>query len=321
VTSEETLNNAIEHLADGISHLKILFVNAYFVETPETEIGSWVLVDTGMPKSGGKILRFADKLFGKTRKPTAIILTHGHLDHAGSALFLAEYWNVPIYAHRLEMPYLTGKSDYPPQDPTVGGPLAFMSRLLSSTGFDLRNRVQQISESGEILEMPGWQIIHTPGHTPGHISLFRKSDKTLLAGDALTTMNSDSWVSVLAERRGFHPPPAPFTSDWQAARRSVEILAELEPYAVGAGHGKPIRGAKTAQQLKELARNFTSPKYGRYINSPAISDESGVVMLPPPVPDPLLRVAVGASLGMAVGIGATALTRRQKPNTIEENQR
>ena len=56
---------------------------------------------------------------GAGAPPEAIVLTHGHFDHAGSALQLAEYWDVPIYAHRLEMPYLTGKADYPPPDPTI----------------------------------------------------------------------------------------------------------------------------------------------------------------------------------------------------------
>ncbi|MGI9035980.1 MAG: MBL fold metallo-hydrolase, partial [Pyrinomonadaceae bacterium] len=98
--------------ATGVRHLKILFVNAYFVDTPENASGSWVLVDAGIPLSESKIKSSAENFYGKNARPSAIVLTHGHFDHAGAALALANYWNVPIYAHHLEMPYLTGKSDF-----------------------------------------------------------------------------------------------------------------------------------------------------------------------------------------------------------------
>ena len=306
--SNKKENASVESAAKGVRRLAIVFVNTYFVDTPD----SWVLVDAGMPLTGWRIKNYAETLYGKGAKPSAIVLTHGHFDHAGSALDLAETWNVPVYANRLEMPYLTGKSDYPPQDPTVGGALAQMSRLFPHGGFDLGNRVKEISENGEIAELPGWKAIHTPGHTAGHISLFRESDKTLLAGDALATMNQDSWVSNFTMEKEFCHPPAPFTTDWQAARRSVEILAELEPEIVAAGHGQPIK-ENTAARLKRFAVNFQTPARGRYVDQPAIADESGVVAVPPPVADPVRNVLIGAT---AVGGGlllAKLLKRNRKP--------
>ena len=303
-------NHSVESVAKDVRHLKIVFVNTYFVDTPEYAPGSWILVDTGIPLTGWRIKSYAEELYGAGVKPTAIVLTHGHFDHAGSALDLAETWNVPVYAHRLEMPYLTGKLDYPPQDPTVGGALAQMSRLFPHGGYDLGNRVRQIGENNRIEELPGWQAIHTPGHTAGHISLFRESDKTLLAGDALATMNQDSWSAMLTEKREFSCPPPPFTTDWQAARKSIETLAELAPEVVAAGHGQPIK-ENTAERLKEFAENFTPPAHGRYVNQPAIADESGVVSVPPPVADPVRNVIIGAS---AIGGGlllAKILKRRK----------
>lgn len=303
--------NEIEKVAEGLSHLKIVFVNAYFVETPENSADSWVLVDTGMPYSGGKIIGFAEKIYGKDAPPSAIILTHGHFDHAGAALALANHWNVPIYAHHLEMPYLTGKSDFAPQDPTVSGAIAQMSRLFPHGGYNFGAHIYPIPGDGEIEEMRGWQIIHTPGHTAGHISLFRAKDKTLLAGDALTTMNADSWISMATEKREFCCPPAPFTPDWTAARRSVEILAELEPTTVAAGHGQPISGAKTAKLLKNFAKNFNAPKHGRYVNQPAIADETGIVSLPPPVADPVRRALIGSAI-IAGGAAAFSLLKKRR---------
>lgn len=303
--------NGLKTVSAGVRHLKIVFVNAYFVDTPENAPGSWVLVDTGIPLSDGRIMRYAEKIYGEGAKPSAIVLTHGHFDHAGAALALAAKWEVPIYAHRLEMPYLAGKSDYPPQDPTVGGALAQMSRLFPHSGYDFGMRVHSIPETGEIEEMPGWNVVHTPGHTAGHISLFRESDRTLLAGDALATMNQDSWISNLTEEKEFCHPPAPFTTDWTAARRSVEILAELKPNFVAAGHGQPFTGAKTAEQLTDFARNFTAPACGRYVNQPAIADENGIVALPPPVPDPVRQILIGGAIVAGGALFISLLKRRR----------
>ena len=309
MTEKQSLQNEIESVAKGIRHLKIIFVNAYFVDTPENGANSWVLVDTGMPYSGGKIKNYAEKLYGANAKPSAIILTHGHFDHAGAALSLAAEWEVPIYAHHLEMPFLNGKSDYPPQDPSVGGALAQMSRFFPHGGYDFGTRVYPINSDNTIDEMRGWRVIHTPGHTAGHVSLFRDSDKTLLAGDALATMNLDSWASNITEKREFCRPPSPFTTDWIAARRSVEKLAELAPKTVAAGHGQPISGANTAELLKEFARNFTAPKHGRYVNQPAITDENGIVALPPPVADPVRQIVIGAG---ALAVGGLLLSKLSK---------
>lgn len=315
---KKSTSDEIEPVAAGVRHLKIIFVNAYFVDTPENSPDSWVLVDTGIPLSGGRIKSFAEKLYGASAKPTAIILTHGHFDHAGAALSLAAEWEVPIYAHHLEMPYLTGKSDYPPQDPTVGGALAQMSRFFPHGGHDFGTRVYPLPLNGEISEMRGWRAVHTPGHTAGHVSLFRESDRTLLAGDALATMNQDSWISNLTEKREFHTPPAPFTTDWQAARHSVEILAGLAPQAVAAGHGLPIKGAETARRLKEFAENFAPPPKGRYVNEPAVADENGIVALPPPVADPIRQIVIGTAIVAAAGLLFTRLKKRRDKKDLAE---
>ena len=304
----QSSNDELSKVATGVFHTKIIFVNSYFVDTPENANGSFVLIDTGLPYSATKIRHAVENRYGAGAKPTAIILTHGHFDHAGSVLELAEQWSAPVYAHRLEMPYLTGKSDYPPQDPTVGGAIAQMSRLFPHGGYDLKNHIHALPKNGEIAEMSGWKYFHTPGHTAGHISLWRESDRVLLAGDALTTMNLDSWISNVTEKREFCSPPKPFTTDWQAARRSVELLAELEPNVVAAGHGRPINDANTAKQLKEFARNFDSPRKGRYVLRPAITDERGVVALPPPVTD-TVKVA---SAVVASGAIVAAIVRRNR---------
>ncbi|HZF07332.1 MAG TPA: MBL fold metallo-hydrolase, partial [Thermoanaerobaculia bacterium] len=197
--------------APGVFRLPVLFVNVFLVREPGQP---GVLVDTGLPGFGGWVRRKVEARLGGP--PAAIVLTHGHFDHAGNAEELADLWKVPVYAHPLELPFLTGRSDYPPHDPTVGGASGLLARGFPHHGFDLRRRVQALPVDGSVPGLPGWSWLHTPGHTAGHVALFRPSDRTLLAGDALATFDMSSAVSLVTQRQEFSLPPAPFTTDWQA---------------------------------------------------------------------------------------------------------
>jgi glyoxylase-like metal-dependent hydrolase (beta-lactamase superfamily II) len=293
--------------ATDVERVATTIVNTYMVGTAER----WFLVDTGVPGAAPLIRMAAAARFGPDSKPAAIVLTHAHFDHAGNADALALEWDVPVLAHPLEMPYLTGHSDYPPIDSTMGGAIATLARAFPRSGRKLRAQLFQLS--GESIPgAPEWRWIHTPGHTPGHVSLFRESDRTLLAGDALATMNMDSWAEQV--RRTPEPcnPPAPLTTDWEAARRSVETLALLRPRAVGAGHGLPIAGDAVADALHVFARTFTPPAQGRYVIAPAQAGPDGVEWVPPPVYDPFPRQAAGTALVVmgALGLAAVATRRR-----------
>ena len=295
-------------VAPGVTRVPIVFVNAYLVDTTQ---GGWVLVDTGLPGSAQYLRQAAEQCYGQGSKPEAIVLTHGHFDHAGSTLELAEAWDVSIYAHPLELPYLTGHSDYPPQDPTVGGAIAMMSRAFPYHGYNFGARVRSLPKDGSVPVLPGWRALHTPGHTSGHVSLWREADRTLLAGDALATMDLDSWAAQLTHKRTLSRPPTPFTLDWGAASRSVSRLAKLEPFTVAAGHGRSLSGPKLATWLRRFAETFSPPRRGRYARLPARADERGVVALPLPVPDPLPGRVAGVVLTAAlVGTAFLFLTKR-----------
>ena len=292
--------------AADVGHLYVAFVNVYFAGARG---GPWVLVDTGLPHAAPLVRRRAAERYG-ARPPEAIVLTHGHFDHAGNALALARAWDVPVYAHPLELPYLTGRSDYPPADPTVGGALGFMARAFPSHSVDLGTHVRPLPPDGHVPGMPGWRWLHTPGHTAGHVSLFRDADRFLIAGDALATVDQDSPLSMFNLRAEFSVPPAPMTTDWAAARASVERLAALRPHTVGAGHGPPVHGDQVAGDLQRFAARFTPPAGGRYTRRPAVADARGVVDVPPPVPDPLPRQLLVA--GLVAGGAFLALRRGRR---------
>jgi glyoxylase-like metal-dependent hydrolase (beta-lactamase superfamily II) len=105
--------------------------------------------------------------------------------------------------------------------------------------------------------LPEWQIIHTPGHTDGHVSFFRPSDQTLLVGDAFCTTRPESFFdAALAQPPELSGPPAYFTSDFAMAANSIRRLAMLEPRIVAPGHDRPLTGEEVSRKLYELSTRF-----------------------------------------------------------------
>jgi glyoxylase-like metal-dependent hydrolase (beta-lactamase superfamily II) len=294
--------HAIEVLTNDLARLRIAFANVFFVGEPGSE---WALVDAGLSLGAAQILEVAAERYGQDSRPAAIILTHGHFDHVGALEPLLAVWDVPVYAHPLEMPYLTGHADYPPPDPTVGrGLMARMSPLFPEKGINLGDRVRSLPENGDVPAMPGWRWVHTPGHSPGHISMIRATDLTLIAGDAITTTRPDGVFSLVTQREELNGPPAYFTIDWDKARRSVEMLALLKPTLIASGHGQPLEGEHLPPELAKLAHDFDDhvrPRRGRYVHQPAVTDEQGVIALPPPIR------SGGVRWGMLSGVAATAV--------------
>jgi glyoxylase-like metal-dependent hydrolase (beta-lactamase superfamily II) len=272
-------------VSQGVWGMRLFFVNIYMIANRRGVGKGWVLVDTGIKGSAGKIIAMAEALFGPGTRPSAIILTHGHSDHAGSLTELLKYWDVPVYAHKLELPYLTGKSSYPPADPGVGGGLmSLISWMWPTSPINVSRNLREIDAYEGIPELPEWKVIHTPGHTPGHISLFLPLNTTLIAGDAFTTTQAESAISVLTYRKKLSGPPKYITTDWIAAARSVRKLAALQPRIAATGHGSVMRGRELTTELSLLANRFESiavPQSGRYVGHGAVADESGVRYIPP----------------------------------------
>ncbi|MDO0824224.1 MBL fold metallo-hydrolase [Desulfosporosinus nitroreducens] len=249
--------------------LQFTIVNAFMVGKPD-KASDWILVDTGLENSADFIIESAEKRFGESSRPQAIILTHGHFDHIGSLIKLSNHWDIPVYAHELELPYITGNKDYPMGDPSVGGGMvAEMSPSFPHTSIDIGYRANPLPSDQSIPGLPGWKWILTPGHTEGHIALFRDSDRILIPGDAFTTVKQESLLSVITQNEQISGPPAYLTTDWVAAETSVKRLRDLKPSLVIPSHGQPMQGEELRRHLDMLSHDFKEiavPDQGRFVD-------------------------------------------------------
>jgi glyoxylase-like metal-dependent hydrolase (beta-lactamase superfamily II) len=261
---------AVRAVAPDLAYRRLAMVNVVFAGEPD---GPWVLIDAGLPGMAGMIRHSADARFGAHRPPAAIILTHGHIDHVGALRTLAERWNVPIYAHPQEHPYLNGTSAYPKPDARVGGGMMSLVASLFPRGpLDVGTWLRALPEDGSVPAMPGWRWIHTPGHSVGHVSLWREADRTLIAGDAFITTAQESAYAVALQEPELHGPPMYFTADFEKAAESVRDLAALDPEVVVCGHGHAMRGPAMRAGLQQLALDFERvavPAKGLYVDRPA----------------------------------------------------
>ena len=263
-------HDGVHEIARDVAYKRLFMVNVCFFGIPGQR--EWVLIDAGIPGTAPLIAESAEKLFGSNTPPVAIVMTHGHFDHVGALQTLAEKWNVPIYAHEVELPYLSGEASYPPPDPTVGGGmLAATAGLYPRGPVDVSKWLRALPEDGAVPGMPGWKWIHTPGHTEGHVSFWRESDRTIIAGDAFITTKQESAYAVATQRPELHGPPMYFTPDWESAAASVRKLAALQPELVITGHGRALQGPQMREALDALARDFEKvavPAHGIYVDAP-----------------------------------------------------
>ncbi|SMG57742.1 Glyoxylase, beta-lactamase superfamily II [Paenibacillus aquistagni] len=173
-----------------------------------------ILIDTGFPGQFEELRAEIEKAGVSFDQLRGVILTHQDVDHIGSLPeILQERGNaVTVCAHELDQPYIQGKR-----------PLLKDGQLENPP----KGRVDMTLMDGQ--EMPwcgGIQVIHTPGHTPGHISLYLKNSKLLVAGDSMYSING-----VI---QGIHPPTTP---DMEAARLSLHKYKELDLQSVVCYHG------------------------------------------------------------------------------------
>lgn len=181
-----------------------------------------VLVDAATRHAGRRILR---QLEG--RPVTAHALTHAHADHQGASHEICE---------KLGIPFWVGAADVEPAetgDVMARQPDFWLNKVIGKVWPGPGHPVARQLREGD--DVAGFTVLETPGHSAGHVSLWRESDRTLICGDVLNGMN------LVTSVRGLHEPPSFFTPDPARNRESAKRLGELEPALVCFGHGPPWR--------------------------------------------------------------------------------
>jgi glyoxylase-like metal-dependent hydrolase (beta-lactamase superfamily II) len=181
-----------------------------------------LVVDAATRHAGRRILR---QLEG--REVTAHVLTHAHPDHQGASDEICTKLGIPYWvgAGDVEAAETGDIKRFQPDSPVN----RFVHRAWSGPG----RRVDRQLREGD--ELAGFTVLDTPGHSLGHISLWRESDRTLICGDVLNGMH------LVTTMPGLHEPMPVFTPDPARNRESAKRLGELEPALVCFGHGPPWR--------------------------------------------------------------------------------
>ena len=130
----------------GVRRLNLLCVNAYILEATG---GQHVLVDTGLSIAATHLQGLLPA------RPYAIVLTHGHCDHAGSAE-ASRAFGIPVFAHPLELPYLSGRAAYTLENLSAGGPAALFSRFFRNRSLNLGSSLRPLPADGTIPLLPDW---------------------------------------------------------------------------------------------------------------------------------------------------------------------
>ncbi len=206
-------------------------INCYIIEG--------VLVDSGIRSSYTTIKKALHEISVYQH-----VLTHAHADHQGCSDQICAELSIPLLCHpnevfRTETGMVT--NDYPTPQHWIA---KLQQKYWAGQGHKVDRTIVENDEIGN------FRVIETPGHSAGHISLFREQDGVLIIGDAAVNMN------LLTTAIGLHLPPNIFTSDQQRNIKSLQKLAQLKPSVICFGHGPVLRN--TNRKFEQFVAGFSS---------------------------------------------------------------
>lgn len=191
--------------------------------------GSVTLVDAGLKKAPARIVAGLAAIGKHPRDVTRIVLTHVHPDHAGGAAELSRQTGAPVLVHGDDHGWARAGRISGANDRST-----LMGRLFARGG-DAKIEAFEPGPAltdGEVLPvLGGLRVVHTPGHSPGHVSLLVESTRTLITGDALFNF---PWM------RRAKISPAFLCSDFAMTKRTAHRLGELEYDVAAFTHGPEI---------------------------------------------------------------------------------
>jgi glyoxylase-like metal-dependent hydrolase (beta-lactamase superfamily II) len=201
--------------------------------------GSVTLVDCGLKRAPARIVRGLAAIGKAPADVTRIVLTHAHADHAGGAAELARRTGAPVAVHHADVPYAES-GRVPPQG---GGNSAgrFLTRLAGGRFPPVA--VARPLADGDMLPVGGGlRVVHTPGHSPGHVSLLHEPTRVLITGDALFNVAGVRW------------PIRSFCTDFRMTQRTAHVLGELDYDVAAFTHGPELTDRAREQVRTFLAR-------------------------------------------------------------------
>jgi glyoxylase-like metal-dependent hydrolase (beta-lactamase superfamily II) len=228
-------------LAPGIHYMggrKGGYVRAFLIEDG-TDL---TLIDTLYHEDGHDVLAEIHRLGRKGSDLKRIVITHAHRSHLGGLAALKQWSGATVYSHEWEADIISGNRKAQPVTILPRLPLRayfpFQFFLALGKGAHPACPVDETLEEED--EIGGLQVLHIPGHTPGHLGFYSPEKGVLISGDAIATWPrfEDGW-------------PA-FTLDPQRHRVSIARMAALEAKVVGVGHGDPIT-TNAAERVHKLA--------------------------------------------------------------------
>ncbi len=218
---------AAEEIVSGVYGIGMGYVNAFLIVGED----GLALVDSGLPKKKDTILRVVAAAERKPDDVKHILITHHHVDHMGSLADLKDACDAKSYVHPADSPIVRGDEPQPGPNPSsllgkIAGPLLEkFGPEPSPAAVDV-----EVSDGEELPIAGGIKAVHTPGHTPGHLSFLLLAKKALFVGDAAANMI----------RLGM--PIGMYTADREQAKESIRKIAELEFDVACFGHGRVLKG-------------------------------------------------------------------------------
>jgi len=227
----------VTEIVKGVHYVDGSNANSYLVEESDDSL---TLVDASMQADGKRILEFIAR--GLNRKPSelkTIVVTHCHFDHIRGLAAVKAATGARVAVHEADADFVSGKKKYPSPRGAMRFAFSVMSPFIRTTPVEPDVLLKEGDTVGRLA------VLHTPGHTPGSISLHDREDRVLFVGDTARFIKGK-----------LEGPPPRFTQSMDQARASIGKLSSLDFEVMLSGHGVPLRSADAPRMMGDLSKTL-----------------------------------------------------------------